>query len=84
MFQRKLHKWYISFFPIIFDRTQVFANVDHSRADKIYTELQTVNIHNSDKWTSENINLKICGQMSNYEFGRSNDDDGPDYDDDGF
>ena len=49
--------------------------------------IQTVNIHKSDKWTSENINLKTCGQMSKSEFGRKDrgdDDDGPYYDDDGY
>ena len=53
---------------------------------ELIRSIQTVNIHKSGKWTSENINLKTCGQMSKSEFGRkdrSNDDDGPDYDDDG-
>ena len=76
-------------FPIIFYRTQVFGNVDHSRAEKIYTDSKYSQVSAkwlSDKWTSENINLKTCGQMSKFDFGRkdrSNDDDGPYYDDDG-
>ena len=59
---------------------------------ELIRSIQTVNIHKSEKWTSENINLKTCGQMSKSEFGRkdrSNDDEGPvgrlwpsDYDDD--
>ena len=49
--------------------------------------IQTVNIQKSDKRISESISIKTCGQMSKSEFGRkdrSNDDDSPDYDEDGF